>query len=125
MQQSYRKQRGLTLISFFMLMGFIGFFVLLILKVGPIYLDHSKVVHSLESLKSRADIEKNTKNEIWTLLRKQLDMNSISHIKKKDVHIKIRSNYLKVQIIYHVKQPLFSNLSVWVDFDNAIEVGVQ
>ena len=124
MQQSYRKQRGLTLISFFILMGFIGFFVLLILKVGPIYLDHSKVVHSLEALKSRADIEKNTKREIWTLLNKQLQMNSVDHIKKENVKITTRSNYLKVQLIYHVKQPLFGNLSVWVDFDNATEVGV-
>ena len=124
MQQRYKKQQGLTLISFFFLMGLIGFFVMLALKVGPIYMDHSKVVHSLESLKNRTDIEHNTKREVWTLLLKQLSMNYISHIKKENVRITSRTNYLKVQIAYHVKQPLFGNLSVWVDFDNAIEVGV-
>lgn len=124
MRNTHKKQQGLTLISFIFLMGFIGFFVLLTLKVGPIYLDHSKVIHSLESLKNRADIEKNTKREIWTLLNKQLDMNYITHVKKKNVKITTRSNYLKVQIIYYVKQPLIGNLSVWVDFDNSIEVGV-
>lgn len=124
MHQRYRKQQGLTLISFFFLMGFIGFFVLLALKVGPIYLDHTKVVHSLEALKSRADIERNSKREIRTLLRKQLEMNYIDYIKKENVKITTRTNYLKVQIIYHIKEPLFGNLSAWVDFDNAIEVGV-
>ena len=124
MQQRYKKQQGLTLISFFFLMILIGFFVMLALKVGPIYMDHSKVIHSLEALKSRADIEHHSKREIWTLLRKQLEMNYISHIKKENVKITSRTNYLKVQIIYHVKEPLFGNLSVWVDFDNAIEVGV-
>jgi len=124
MQQRYKKQQGLTLISFFFLMVLIGFFVMLALKVGPIYMDHSKVIHSLEALKSRADIEHNSKREIWTLLRKQLEMNYISHIKKENVKITTRTNYLKVQIIYYVKEPLFGNLSVWADFDNAIEVGV-
>ena len=44
---------------------------------------------------------------------------------KKHVKITSRANYLKVRIVYHTKVLLFANLSVWVDFDNSIEVGTK
>ncbi len=86
-------------------------------------MNHSKVVHALESLKHHIDIEKKSQREVWITLNKQFGMNYVTNIKKENVHITSRYNYLKVQIIYHVKEPLFANLSVWVDFDNEIEVG--
>ncbi|BCG63376.1 MAG: hypothetical protein methR_P1085 [Methyloprofundus sp.] len=123
MYSTNKHQQGITLISLIFLLGLIAFFTLLVLKIAPIYMDHSKVVHSLESLKRRPDIERQSKQAVWVSLSKQFNIAYVSHIKKKDVTITSRARYLKVQIIYHVKQPLFGNLSVWVDFDNSIEVG--
>ncbi len=86
-------------------------------------MDHSKVVHALESLKNRPGIESQSKNAVWVALSKQFNIGYVNHISKKDVTITSRAKYLKVRIVYHVKQPLIGNLSVWVDFDNSIEVG--
>ncbi len=52
MNLSPKRQQGLTFISLVFVLGLIGFFVLLVLKIAPIYLDHSKVVSAL------AEIEK-------------------------------------------------------------------
>ncbi|GAW84870.1 conserved hypothetical protein [Bathymodiolus platifrons methanotrophic gill symbiont] len=123
MHTTYKKQQGITLISLIFILGLIAFFTLLVLKVSPIYMNHSKVVHALETLKNRTDIEKKSKREVWISLNKQFDMNYIYDVKKKHVKITSRANYLKVQIVYHTKVLLFANLSVWVDFDNSIEVG--
>lgn len=125
MLNSHRKQKGITLISLVFLLGFIAFFTILLLKVGPIYMNHSKVVHALETLKSRTDIENKSKYEVWVSLQKQFNMNYVYAVKKKDVNITSRAGYVKVQIKYYVKQPLMGNLSVWVDFDDFIEVGAQ
>ena len=54
MQNRYKKQQGLTLISLIFILGLIGFFVLVGLRVAPIYMNHSKVVHALETLKNTA-----------------------------------------------------------------------
>ena len=125
MQTTYKKQQGITLISLILILGLIAFFTLLVLKVSPIYMNHSKVVHALETVKNRTDIEKKSKREVWISLEKQFGMNYVYNIKKKHVKITSRANYLKVQIIYHTKVLLFANLSVWVDFDNSIEVGTK
>ena len=123
MQTTYKKQQGITLISMILILGLIAFFTLLVLKVSPIYMNHSKVVHALETLKNRTDIEKKSKRQVWISLQKQFNMNYVYSVKKKDVKITSRANYLKVQIVYHTKVLLAGNLSVWVDFDNSIEVG--
>lgn len=125
MKHHYKEQKGMTLISLTFVLGLIAFFVLLVLKIGPIYMNHSKVVHALESVKNRPDIERKSKYEVWIALNKQFNMNYVEHIKKENVTITSHSNYLKIQIQYHVKKPLISNLSVWVDFDNEVEVGTR
>jgi flagellar basal body-associated protein FliL len=120
---SKKKQRGITLISLILLLGLIAFFTLLVLKIAPIYMDHNKVVHSLESLKRRPGIEKQSKQSVWIALNKQFNIAYVTNIKKNNVTITSRARYVKVRIAYHVKQPIIGNLSVWVDFDNSIEVG--
>jgi hypothetical protein len=98
---------------------------MIILKVGPIYMNHSKVVHALETLKNRPDIEEASKHDVWISLSKQFNMNYIANVTKKDVKITSRPGYLKVQIVYFVKVPFIDTLSIWVDFDNTIEVGTE
>ncbi|WP_428354253.1 DUF4845 domain-containing protein [Methyloprofundus sp.] len=125
MHTTHKKQQGITLISMILILGLIAFFTLIVLKVSPIYMNHSKVVHALETLKNRTDIEKKSKTEVWRSLAKQFNMNYVYTVKKKDVKITSRGGYLKVQIAYHVKEPFIGNLSVWVDFDDSIEVGTK
>ncbi|MBE0468436.1 MAG: DUF4845 domain-containing protein [Methyloprofundus sp.] len=125
MEKLHKKQQGLTLISLIFVLGIIGFFTLLVLKVGPIYMDHNKVVQALQSIKNRPEIQNESKAGVWNALNKQFGMNYVYDIKKENVKITSREGYLKVQIVYHTKQLLFGNLSVWVDFDDEIEIGKQ
>ncbi len=123
--QYSNKQQGLTMISIMFLLVAICAVVLTGLKVAPIYMNHGKVIHALESLKNRPDTLGKSKNQIWISLNKQFNMDYIDNIKKKDVKITSRSGYVKVRIVYHVKELLVGNLSVWADFDDMIEVGAK
>ena len=125
MQKTARKQQGLTLISLIFVLGFISFFVLLVFKVAPIYMEHGKVTSALETLKKTPNVENLSKGKVWSRLYKQFGMNYVYHVTKKDVKITSYPGYLKVKIVYDVKEPLFANLSVWVDFDNEIEKGIK
>jgi hypothetical protein len=98
MNVSPKRQQGLTFISLVFILGLIAFFVLLGLKIGPIYLDHSKVVSAL------AEIEKT------------------SHIEDQSV-AQIRDSLSKVAIEYEVVKKIAGNLSVLVEFNDVIEVG--
>ncbi len=123
MTASLQRQTGLTLISTILLLGLIAFFTLLILKIAPIYIDHSKVVNSLTGLKQTVDIQTKNKNEVWGALDKRFNLNYVNNVTKDDVKITKQGNYLKVEIAYEVVEKIFGNLSVLVEFNEVIEVG--
>ena len=57
------RQSGMTLISFLVVFIVAGFFVLLILKIVPVYLENLKIVSSLDGLKNESGIVEKSPKE--------------------------------------------------------------
>ena len=123
MNASPTSQQGLTFISLVFILGFIASFVLLGLKIGPIYLNHSKVVSALADIKKTPDIEAQSENEIRSSLSKRFDINYVDDVTQDDITITRHGNYIKVVIEYEVVRKIVGNLSVLVEFNDNIEVG--
>ncbi len=113
----------MTLIGILFLLVMIGFFVLLTLKILPIYLEHFKVVSSLQSLEQTPDLAKMSRRQIASLMDKRLDINMVENVTSQDVEVSKQDGMVTVSVVYSVEKPLFGNLSVIVDFDDRIEVG--
>jgi hypothetical protein len=120
MNVSPKRQQGLVFI-----LGLIAFFVLLGLKIGPIYLDHSKVVSSLDEIKKTPDIEQQSEAQIRDSLSKRFNMNYVNDVTQDDITVTKHGNYLKVAIEYEVVRKIAANLSVLVEFNDVIEAGKQ
>jgi hypothetical protein len=125
MNVSPKRQKGLTFISLVFVLGFIATIVLLALKIGPIYLDHSKVVSALAEIEKTPDIEEQSQAQIRDSLNKRFNMNYVYDVTQDDITITKQSDYLKVAIEYEVVKPLVGNLSALVEFNDVIEVGQQ
>ncbi len=125
MNLSPEGQQGLTFISLVFILGLIAFFFLLALKIGPIYLDHSKVASSLAVLEKTPHIETESVFEIRERLSKQFNMNYVYDVTQDDIKVTKHSNYLKVVIEYEVVKKIVGNLSVLVEFHDVIEVGQE
>jgi len=125
MNVSLKRQQGLTFISLVFVLGLIAFFVLLGLKIGPIYLDHSKVVSALSEIEKNPDIKEQTEYQIRDSLSKRFNINYVNDVTQKDITIIRHGNYLKVTIEYEVVRKIAGNLSILVEFNNVIEVGEQ
>ncbi|PKM10371.1 MAG: DUF4845 domain-containing protein [Gammaproteobacteria bacterium HGW-Gammaproteobacteria-3] len=125
MSSKLNRQQGITLISLIFILGVIAFFTLLVLKIGPIYLDHSKVTNALAALEQTPDLETQDKNQIWSSLDKRFNLNYVYDVTKNDVKISKRGNYVKVEIEYEVVKKIAGNLSVLVEFHDMIEVGAE
>lgn len=123
MQPLPSKQRGLTFISMVFLLALIGFFTLLVLKIAPIYFNHSKVVNALAAVEEMPDIASMPKSEILTSLDKRFNLNYVEHVTKDDITIVAQPGYVKVNIDYERIEPIFGNLSVLVEFHEGFEVG--
>ena len=123
MNASLKRQQGLTFISLVFMLGLLAFLVMLVLKIGPIYLDHSKVVTALTALEQTPDVETKSDAEIRGILNKRFSMNYVNDVTDDDIKVIQSGTYLKVIIQYNVIKQILGNLSVLVEFNNEIEVG--
>lgn len=125
MNISPKRQQGLTFISLVFVLGFIATIVLLAFKIGPIYLDHNKVVSALAEMEKTPDIEEQSEAQIRDSLNKRFNMNYVYDVTQDDITITKQGDYLKVAIEYEVVKPLVGNLSALVEFNDVIEAGQQ
>jgi len=123
MKFSAKHQHGLTFVSIVCIIILIGFFVLLGLKIGPLYLNHSKVVNALAAVENMGDVEDMSKHEIQKSLAKRFGMNYVDKVERDDITITKRPNYIKVEIEYERVEKILGNLSVLVEFYDYFESG--
>ena len=125
MRNIRKQEQGMTLISYIFVLLFIGFFVMLILKITPIYLDHNKVVNSLAGLKDTLDLEKKSIYAIKKNLDKRLNLNFVYDVTAEDITVVKRGNYVRVDIEYKVVEPLVGDLSLLAQFHDFQEFGEE
>lgn len=123
MRFSLNKQRGLTLLSIAFILALIGFFTLLIIKIVPIYINHSRVVNAVKALENTTDIVSKNRTEIKTSLEKRFEMNYVEHVTDDDIKIVAQPGYVRVDIDYERVEPIMGNLSVLVEFHEGFEAG--
>jgi hypothetical protein len=116
--RSLTRQKGMTGIGWLIVLGLIGFFVLLALKMVPVYLEYYKVVSSLESLAKESGFE--SPREIRDLVERRFDISYVKTITHKDVIIKSAGQYFNVRAKYDAKEHLFGNVSVLMSFDKQV-----
>ncbi|MGZ4996448.1 MAG: DUF4845 domain-containing protein [Methylobacter sp.] len=125
MNLSLKRQQGLTLISLVFILGLIGFFVMLTLKIVPIYLDHGKVKSALEALKATPELQTKSEYEIRDSLNKRFSINYVYDVKPQDIKVIKHGNYVKVDIEYETVVKLVSNLSALAEFHDTVEAGQE
>jgi hypothetical protein len=123
MNSSLKSQQGLTLLSIAFILFLIGFFVLLTLKIVPIYLDHNKVKNALSALKKDPAFPNMSEFEIKQSIDKRFNMNYVYDVTSNDLKVVKTATYTKVEIEYETVVKLAYNLSVLAEFHDVIEVG--
>lgn len=125
MNLSPSRQQGLTLISLIFILGLIGFFVLLTLKIVPIYLDHGKVKSALEALQETPELASKSEFEIRDSLNKRFSINYVYDVKQDDIKVTKHGNYVKVDVEYETVVNLVGNLSALAEFHDTVEAGQE
>lgn len=117
------RQQGYTLITLSILFIVIGFFALLLFKIAPIYMNHSKVLNTLAAIEQTKDIENASSRRIRSIIDARFNINYVEHLHWRDVEVINRDKYLKIIIEYEVVEQIFGNASVLVEFYEELELG--
>ncbi len=125
MKTPLKCEQGLTLLSIAFILFLIGFFVLLGLKIIPIYLDHNKVKNALTALEKDPGFEEMSEYEIRRSLDKRFNVNYVYDVTQDDIKVIKTGGYTKVEIEYETVKKLAFNLSVLAEFHDEIEAGQE
>jgi hypothetical protein len=117
-----QRQQGVTVIGWIVILAIIGFFVLLILRLAPPYMENYSVKMALKSLKQDPDAYDLTVREANGRLQSYFDVNYVTTVPKGAVKINKGGGTLKVQIDYEVRVPIIANIDAVLTFNNEAEI---
>lgn len=117
------QQRGMTAIGTMLVIGMIGVFVFVALKVYPIYYDSFKVGSQLNTMKSDSSLTTKTAAEITEQLMRRLEIDNVSSVEKSDITVTKNGNRVSVAVSYVAQENLIGNMDILVSFDKEVEIG--
>jgi len=110
------NQRGMTFISMILMLVIAGFFMLLVLKLGPVYLENYTVKMVLANVQQEPGMNTRPSREIRRRIDDQLYINEVRRLKSKDIKIKRENNVVTIRINYHVRVHIAANVDAIVSF---------
>jgi len=111
-----KNQAGLTAVGLILILIPVGLAVYIILKAAPAYIEAFSVGDVVNSLKKELDLKEKSREEIYTTIKKRLDVNNISSVDKDDIKIQKTVNDVTVTIDYEARVPLFWNVALALSF---------
>ena len=115
-----RNQKGITLMSFVVVLVVVGFFALVAMKLFPIYNEYNNLKSVMKELSAQPDSASLTPAQINTDLNRRFDIAYIESVQKEHIKIVRNGSVRQLNIAYEVRRPLFGNLDVVAKFDNTV-----
>ena len=117
-----RKQRGLTLIGFVIVLSMVIFVAFIGMQIGPIYMEYYSVVSAMNGVASERGSANLSPFDIRVKIHNRLYVSNTSY-NIKDNNIKItRANGVHLRIAYEVRKPVIGNLDVVAKFDRSVRL---
>jgi hypothetical protein len=117
-----KKQSGMTLIGFVIVLSFVIFISYIGMKIGPIYMEYYGVVSAMDGVAKERGSANFSPYEIRVRVLNRLYV-SYSADNVKERHIKlVRSNGVHLRIAYEVRKPVIGNLDVIATFDRSVRL---
>lgn len=121
------RQSGISLIGFIIILGVIGIFAYLGMKVFPAYSEYYSVLSAMESVAREPGSARWTPNEILGSLEKRMYINYVSdnHVTRRNFQIKKSGNGYTLSVKYEVREQLVYNLDYVAKFERTVTIGTH
>lgn len=121
--KTIKRQRGLGMLQWALVIAIAGFFLLFAFKVVPLYAENRYVESALRSLETGGEkVRDMTDAEIRKKLGNFYMINNVrSEGPTKNIKIDRRSEDLLITIDYETRVPLFYNIDLVLSFQNHLD----
>lgn len=117
-----RKQRGLTLIGFVLLLVLALFFAYIGMKLVPIYTQYYSVVKAMQGVADEPGAADMSPNRIRNAFFQRLGIDYVSGVEQEHVRV-TRRDGVTLHVAYEVREPLIGNIDIVVGFDRSQPLG--
>ncbi len=115
-----RKQQGLTLIGFALVLALVVFFAYVGMRLVPLYLEYHAVVGAMERLQEDPMAARLSPAAIRERIMRSLYVSyATDNVQRNDIQVK-RQDGVQVRVAYEVRKPLVGNIDVVVSFDRTV-----
>ena len=118
-----RRQQGMTLMSFVMVLVVVGFFALVVMKLFPMYSEYNNLKGVMDDLAANPASANMTPTQVWADLERRFNIAYVDSVKRENVTVSRAGRVTTLQIKYEVRKPLFGNLDVVGNFDRSVTLG--
>jgi hypothetical protein len=116
--KSLNRQTGLTAISTVLLLLIGAFFVLITLKLAPIYIEHYKVRTHLSRIQNDTQMKTMSVDAIIERLFKRFDIDDVDDVTHDNVTVEQEDNELILHVDYEVRTHTLGNIDMVASFSD-------
>jgi ABC-type dipeptide/oligopeptide/nickel transport system permease component len=116
------KPRGMTLMSFVIVLVVVGFFALVIMKLFPMYSEYYSLKSVMEEYAAQPNSAANTPTQMHNELNRRFGIAYIDSVEKDHIKVVREKGVSRLNIAYEVRVPLFANLDIVGKFDNTVDL---
>ena len=119
------NQRGMTLISWVIVLGVIAFFATIALRLIPMYQEYFGVKNIMQGMEEELRNNKLTKSQANIMLMRRFNTGYIKSVKKENITIERGKNnafVTKIKIDYEVREPFIAQIDLIGHFVTEIDV---
>lgn len=119
-----RMGRGFSLIGFLFNLVVFVFVLLVIFRLGPIYMEHYKILKVFDGVKNELNSKMDLSNDGRTALRKAIErrftVEDIRVVTPNSIVITPQGNAMQVKLAYESRVEFIANIDVVVKFDDTV-----
>ena len=116
------KLRGMTLMSFMIVLVVVGFFALIVMKLFPMYSEYYSLKGVMEEYAAQPNSASLAGGQVWQELERRFDIAYVDSVKREHVKASRDGGVSRLNIAYEVRVPMFGNLDVVGKFDNTVDL---
>jgi hypothetical protein len=119
------SQRGMSFLSWLVVLGLVAFIASAAFKVLPHYFDYMSMEKIITSVETDKALEIKSVGEFYAHVAKGMQVNNIRDLNAQDaLKVKIENNQFHAHLKYEKRETLIENIDLVVRFDKEFRVGM-
>ncbi len=121
MQYLEKRQQGMSITGWMLLIAIVLFFVLLGVRMVPSYMEFHSMSKILESIKDDPQYRRAAPKELRKIFNRRIDINSIYDFDQKYLKIDRSKGQTSMILDYEITKPVAGNVSVVMKFHKEVD----